>query len=361
MNHVPLLGLLGAGALLVLVAAAGPERSPAAPIAALRILSDRTLPPALEKAVDVRWASDRTVYLPLVWDGTVEASLDVDGPAPREMIPGARAVGGWNRNLKVGASTSYLVVGGPFDLTWRTLDQPLRREERLDRVADLDVAGSRLLVFGIRKDEQGNIAPDGTIAWLGSLDKELSDLRPVLADARGPGAPNFCACGHFDVSAARFLAGGSFMLVPGVQPGAYLYDSSARLVRTWDTAVLGLDSDCASLGQDQVRRLAVDGDARAAWLNQRRTLDEILPLPQGAGLVIRSVVDERTRWQLKVLRPSGSVETFDIPVASESARSHLRGDVRGGRIAFVLFTQQARMTSPHRPASRLILAEAPGR
>src|SRR5260370_29338629 len=128
-----LLGALWAGALLVPVAAVAPE-PPAAPIAALRLLSDRTLPPALAKAIDVRWASDRTVYLPLIQEGTVEASLDLDGSAPREMIPGGRTVGGWAFNSWVGASATYLVVAGPFGLTWRTLDQPLRHEKRLDKI-----------------------------------------------------------------------------------------------------------------------------------------------------------------------------------------------------------------------------------
>ncbi|HVT57504.1 MAG TPA: hypothetical protein VHR45_03815 [Thermoanaerobaculia bacterium] len=353
-------GLLWVAALVALAGAA-PPAPPSVP--ALRIISETVLPPGLEKAVDVRWASDRAVYLPLMKDGTVEASVDPAGPPPREMIPGANAPGGWSFNVKVGASSSYLVVAGPlFGLTWRELDKPLRQEAVFEFIDDLDVAGKQLLVLGARRDAKNDFAPDGTIAWIGSLDKGLADLRPVLADSRGAGAPNMVACALFEMGGVRFLADGSFVVVPGVQPGAYLYDAKGKLLRTWDTGAVGLDSDCASVSEAEHRRMAVDFDARVAWLNRRRTLDEILPLPQGAGLVVRSVVDGRPHWQLKLLRPSGGVvATYDIPIAPDSPRSHLRGDVRGGRIVFVLCTYEQDIKTKRRPASRLILAEAPGR
>ncbi|HVT19431.1 MAG TPA: hypothetical protein VHQ90_25040 [Thermoanaerobaculia bacterium] len=346
--------MLLAGTALVALAAVAAPALPST--AALRIVSDRVLSKDLEKARDVRWASDQKVYLSLSQGGMVEASLDPGGPAPREMIPGNKTVGGWRFGSWIGASPSYLVMAGHFGLTWRTLDQPLRQEARLEKVEDIDVAGDQLLALGIQVDESRGVAPDGTIVWLGSLAKGLSDLRPILSDARGPGALNHTSCGHFEVGGVRFLAGGSFIVVPGVQPGAYLYDSKARLVRTWDTAGLGIDTDCASLGDKEIERLATDIGAREAWLNRRRTLDEILPLPQGPGLVIRSVIEGRTRWQIKVLREAGGVATIDIPADPVNVRSHLRGDVRGGRIVFVMYTYRESRSMPP-PASRLIVAE----
>ncbi|MDP9122145.1 MAG: hypothetical protein M3O15_12405 [Acidobacteriota bacterium] len=333
---------------------------------ALRIVSDRTLPPALEEASDIRWASDRTVYLPLAKYGTVEASVDASGPPPRERVGGSLTVGGWTLSSWVGASPAYLVVAGHFfGLTWRSLDRPLRKEAAFNQIQDIDVSGSRLLVLGTRSDEhiadvRKRYAPDGTIAWIGSLDKDLSDLRPVLADTGGPGAPTFSACGSFEMGAIRFLPGGSFIVVPGIQPGAHLYDAQAKLIRVWDTVSLGLDSDCAGLVGKEAARLAVDFDARVAWLNRRRTLDEILPLPQGPGLVVRTVVDGRPRWQLKVLTGSGGVTTYAIPIAPESARSHLRGDTHGGKIAFLLTSWPAAMYHFNHPPPRLVIALVPG-
>ncbi|MDP9122942.1 MAG: hypothetical protein M3O15_16485 [Acidobacteriota bacterium] len=351
--------LLGTGLLLALPAAAAPAAPPPSPAATLRIVSDRVLPPSLAKAVDVRWASDRTVYLPLLKEGTVEAAVDPGGPPPREMVAGSQAAGGWSFNSRIGASPAYLVVAGPiFGLTWRTIDNPMRRDEVFSVIEDVDVAANRLLVIGTRKKGE-EYAPDGAIAWIGSLDKGLADLRPVLTDATGPGAHNMLACANYEMGAARFLPGGSFIVVPGVQPGAYLYDANARLVRTWDTAGLGLDTDCASLTETQVQKQWVDFDARTVWLNRRRTLEEILPLPQGPGLVVRTVVEGRPHWQLKVLRGSGAVTSYDVPILPETSRSHLRGDVRGARIVFVLYTEEEDMRTRRRPPSRLIVALAP--
>jgi len=227
---------------------------------------------------------------------------------------------------------------------------------------DIDVAGDRLLVLGTRMDYNApsghQFAPDGTIAWIGSLDKDLSDLRPVLADARGAGAPDYSACSTFGMGAVRFLGAGSFIVVPGVQPGAYLYDARARLVRTWDTVGLGLDSDCASLTEEQIGTMAVDFTARAAWLNRRRTLEEVLPLPEGPGLVVRRVVEGRVRWRLEVLGNSGVVGSYEIPIVPDSLRTHLRGDVRNGKIAFLVVSHSESVSDHRHPPSRLVIAVA---
>jgi len=353
-----LLRLVGVLALVSTTPAAAPSPAPA-----LRIVSDRVLPLPLTGAEDVRWATERSVYLTLGRKGTVEAAVDPSGPPPREMVPGADAVGGWSFNRWVAASSEYLVVaGGYFGLTWRSLATPLRKEMSFAQILDVDVAGGRLLILATRRDEKsGKYAPDGTIAWIGSLDKGLADLHAVLTDARGAGAPNLLACDTFEMGAVRFLAGGRFLVVPGVQPGAHLFDSTGRLLRTWDTAEIGLDSDCAALTKEQVARMQVDFDARVAWLNQRHILDEILPLPQGPGLVIRSIERGRTHWHVKVLGESGSVTTWDLPISTASARSHLRADVRGRKVVFLVVTYQESMSAASHPPARLVEAELPGR
>lgn len=327
---------------------------PASPHA-LRILSDRVLPPALVKAEDVRWASDTSVYLALMTDGTVEVPIIQDKTEPREMIPGKARAGFWF-NSKLAVSAEYLVVAGPmFGLTWRTLTQPSRREEYFDCISDVDVQGDRLLVMGARRDEKGDFAPDGAIAWMGSLSKQLADLRPILYDSAGAHAPHLDACSTFGMGAVRFLADGSFLIVPGVQPGAHLYDSRERLVRTWDTVALGLDSDCASLSRPEFERLGVDIEQRVAWLNRRHTLDDILPLPSGPGLIVRRASGDRTGWSLVVL--GKTVETVTIPFSIPSRDGHLKADIRGNKVVFLMYDH-----GKHRPViepPRLVVAEVP--
>jgi hypothetical protein len=333
------------------------ETTPTRP-GALRILSDRTLPPALFlTAIDVRWASDRSVYLPAGRKGTFEVPLEENGKV-KEMIPGEGKTGGFFFANRVAVSSQYLVVGSPvYAVTWRKLTQPARSEEAFDNVEDLDVFEDRLLVLGARRDDQGNYAPEGAIAWLGSLSKGLSDLRPVLYDRAGPGAKTFGSCLNFEIGAVRFLRDGSFLVVPGVQPGAHLYNAAGKLVRTWDTGALGLDTDCSSLRHEQARRLAVDPAARFDWVNQRRILEDILPLPQGPGLIVRKVVQGQIRWELKIL--SDEIATYEIPVPSERPLAHLRGDVRGNKIALLVYERDR--SGFTKIAPRLLVAEMPQR
>lgn len=327
----------------------------ASPPPALRILSDRELPPQLLKAVDVRWASERSVYLTLTKWGTVEAVLDPLGSKIKEVVPGAAKPDGFWGSSHVGASPEYLVVAGPaFALTWRKAADPLRREIAFDGIEDIDVSGRRLAVLGVRRDDKGRFAPEGAIAWLGSLDKGLTDLRPILFDSRGAGAPSLSACANFELGAVRFLQDGTLLVVPGSQAGAHLYDAQGRLIRTWDTVSLGLDNDCPSLQPEQVQQLRHPGP-RVTWLNQRRTLEDILPLPEGPGLLVRSVSQGRPSWQLKVLSRDGSgVKTYAVPASPVNDLSHLRGDVRNGKILLLMRTLDKSFTYND---ARLLVAE----
>jgi hypothetical protein len=324
----------------------------------IHILSDQALPPALMKAVDIRWASDKSVYLAMIKEGTVEASLQPLGKVLKELVPASRKPGGFFGCSRIGVSADFLAVSSPFfSVTWRDLDRPERKEEGgFDFIEDLDVYRNQALILGARRDEAGNFAPDGGIVWLGSLDKDLKDLRPILFDSTGPGAHNLAKCGTLELGAVRFLPGGSMVAVPGVQAGAHLFDPTGKLVQSWDTMGLGLAADCPKLSQQEARRINLP-PSRAAWLNGRTTLDDILPLPEGPGLVLRSVEGGRVRWHLKVLALKGEWRTFELPIEPQNEIAHLRGDVRAGRIALLVYAWKPGFMGSLIP--RLALAEVP--
>lgn len=304
--------------------------------------------------MDVRWAGDHSVYLAVGQAGTFEVPLGLKPPFKTAVVGATDPAGFWLAS-RVAVSSDYLVVSALLrSLTWQKRSGGKRHEASVEAIPDIDVYHDRLLVLGARFDDKRRLAPDGAIAWLGSLDQELRDWKPVLFSASGPGAQPMNACSTLELGAVRFLADGSFLVVPGVEPGAFLYDSQGKLLRTWDTVALGLDAeDCPKMTYEQQVQLA-NPDVRFPWLNRRRTLDDILPLPQGPGLVVRSVAQGRTHWILKVLKKDGGVETFDLPVPSATALSHLRGDRRGRRL--VLLVSEYGKTGPSAPA-RLVLAE----
>jgi hypothetical protein len=328
---------------------------------ALHILSDKVLGESpLKSAMDVRWASDHSVVLALNKNGVVE--LDLTGKsAPQQMIPGERSPGGFWQSQHVGISSRYLVAGSwLFTMTWRTLASTVRQEEAFDGIHDLDVHQNRVAVVGARRNAQGDYAPDGAIAWIGSLDKNLSDLKPLIFDAGGAGAPNMGDCTSFFLGEVRFLTDGSLVVVPGVQPGIDRFDPQGKLVKTWDTVALGIDTDCSSIGKDMSAKMGHDVPRRLAWINQRRIVDDVLPLPAGPGLLIRSVQQGEVRWTLKVLHADNSVGTYDVPVHAQNAFSHLKGDFRQGRLVLLLWGNPPDRNPDHIPVPHLLIAAPPG-
>jgi hypothetical protein len=328
---------------------------------ALRILSDKVLgEQPLKNAADVRWASDHSVVLALRKGGVVEYNLDGKSK-PKQMIPGGGAPGGFWESHHVALSSQYLVAGAwLFAMTWRPLDSAVRKEEAFDSIHDLDVHQNRVAVVGARRNAQGDYSPDGAIAWIGSLDKNLSDLKPLIFDAKGSGAPTMGACATFLLGSTRFLSDGSLLVVPGVQPGISRFDLQGKLLQTLDTVALGIDTDCGGIGKELASTMARDVPSRLAWINERRIVDDVLPLAAGPGLLIRSVKKGEVGWVLKVLHADGSLGIYDVPVHAQNAFSHLKGDVRQGRLVLLLWGHPPDRNPDHMPLPHLLVLSPPG-
>ncbi|MCL4837246.1 MAG: hypothetical protein KJ058_04685 [Thermoanaerobaculia bacterium] len=342
--------------LLLLLAGAAPGAEP--PLT-LRILWDRPLPEAVAKASDLRWASDESLYLALGAAGVVEMSLAPFGERIETIVPGKGAPGGFSFAAHLAAHGEEILAGSFLSvLTWRTRKEPVRREAAVfDIIEDLDLHRGKVAILSARRDADGKFAPEGGIAWIGSLATGMEDARPVVFDSRGRGAPNLVACGTYGLGAARFLADRSFVVVPGVQPGAHHFDPEGRLLRTWDTVALGLTDDCPRLAEQEARRIHFPPE-RWAWLDARRTLDELVPLPQGIGLVVRSVVDGRQQWELIVLALDGSVAgRLLLPISPVNEITHLKADLRGRRLALLVMAHSPDITRSPQPPGRLLMAE----
>lgn len=325
----------------------------AAPESGTRVLSDRPLPKELGIVSDLRWASADSIFLAAGKSGGLRLRFEPEWGKHEVEVPAGPSL--WAA-ARVGASSRYLAIGAPaHTVAWRKLPAGELRAVALYTVVDLDVFEDRLVVLGARKDERERFAPDGAITWIGSLDNNLADLKPVHFSVAGPGARPMDACGAFETGAVRFLGDGTFLVVPGVEPGIFLYDRTGTLLRSWEARDVGLDADCG-LNDEQMMLLSASLEARSAWINQRRVLDDIVALPQGAGLLVRQIANGRTGWQLKILRRDGRVSTHALPFTLPSPHWHLRADVRGERIAILV--KEYAVSSPPAP-SRLIITTLP--
>lgn len=315
-----------------------------APPSALEILSVQTVPADLESyPTDVRWASDDSVFLARFFRGVFEVALDGRGTVRRQLMPSPEELGLQHGFKSLAASSSHLAVSST-DWFFGWQEQPQEGQEKvapeLHRhhvpiVDDIDVAGDRLLFYGVFKDAP--FAPDGAILWLGSFSR-LRHLKPLLFDQAGAGARSFGRCGGFQVGAVRFLPDGSIFAAPGVQPGVHLFSAEGQLLRTWDSAAIGIDTDtaCTGMSLEEVKLLARDVKARVAWFNRHRMVDDVLPLRQGAGVLVRHFEAGKVHWDLKLLHADGRIDTFVVPFVGDSPYARLQGDVRDGRIVLLV-------------------------
>lgn len=365
------LALAGPLAMAALASARLAEpRSSAPPTrGSLHVLWQQELPPYPSgPAMDIRWASDHTVYLAWIKEGITETALDGKFTRLRTLVADPVR---WMRDFEfMGASPEFVVASARFrTMTLRpTASHPggvvAITRVPISLVQDLDVSGTRLLMLG---NPDWNESPAPSIAWLGPVSEHpRKDLEPLpLYDVAGPRSPSLINCEELLLGAARFLPDGSMLVVPGFQPGAHHFSSAGRLLRTWDTAALGLDAiDCAHMSADQSRLFGRSPQARFDVINQHRVLDDILPLAAGPGLLIRFVADGKVHWELKVLQSGARVLTYQIPLTGELPFDRLRGDVRGGRIVLLRAAHGFAKWGPPFPSSLVTVAEltpaAPG-
>lgn len=356
------------GVVLVMVglpAATSASEHPALP--ALHVLATYGVAGDPSRATDVRWAGDRSVYLARLYDGVDEVSLEAGLPRIRQLVPNRMILDAktYKSFSTLAASEGFLAFAGLADfVTWRSLARRSDGTVRFDQkpmgiVEDLDVAGDRLLVLGALPEHP--FSPDGAVAFLGSAREDGQQaFRPVLFDPAGKGAPHLGNCISAALGAVRFLPDGSFFIVPGFQPGAHLFNREGVEVRAWNTSLLGLDADadCASMTwETRNQTLLHHPENRTRWLGRHRVVDEVLPLPAGPGLIIRSVAAGQVHWELDVLEAQG-IKSYEIPVARSTVYDRLRGDYRGGKIVFAVVDDSFRPGST-KAASQLVIMELP--
>jgi hypothetical protein len=333
----------------------------------LRLLDRISLPQAQSVATDIRWASDSSVYIS--WDRAGVAEVGLDGVKRRTLVPDLKTLGDIDHYTHLAVSPSTLVVSSQL---WTTVWRPLKgnpggevifQRHEIPIVEDIDVSGDRVLLMGLAEHQKGarDIAPKGDVAWVGTLSGKMEDFKPVLYDLGGPGAPNYFHCRHFSMGAVRFLADGSFIVAPGFQDGITLFRAGGQKVRSWTNEQAGIDThpDCPKMTDQEDEQFRTEAGWQR-WLNGHHVLDDILPLPQGPGLLVRFWgTDRQAHWTLKVLEPGG-VKTCAVPVVGHRPVDRLHGDVRNGRIVLLLSASGFDWSlDPANMPSEILLLEIP--
>lgn len=311
--------------------------------------------------MDVRWAEDGSVYLASGKAGVYELEVDSEQLDARKVLFPRVGGGSLWFSTRLAASSTHIAAAAPaHSLVWKRLDDSASSPELpFAAVEDMDIREDRIVVLGAQRDGRGVWSPDGAIAWIGPLRSGPLKLEPVYYSMSGPGARTMADCTALGIGGVRFLADGSFLVVPGVEEGIYLYAPSGELLRTWQGESAQLDLGC-EVSPEIAVKLSGDGHFRQlSFINKRRTLDEILPLPAGPALVVREVSEGNTSWRLALLGLDGGVASTTLPVRSRSGYSHLRGDVRGDEVVLLLLEYGELDDPPVEPPRLIFLRVSP--
>jgi hypothetical protein len=316
------------------------------------------LPKTRQIALDLRWATPKSVYLADPFHGIFEITLETPVTQTLFLEGGRTSLVFMPSRLAVSPET-FVVAAPVLQLAWgQRANAPTPNLLSIAFVLDVDVHQDRVLILGARKNESGRLAPDGVIAWVGLVSDGLSTLKPVLVSKDGIGARSMDHCGILGSGAVRFQNDGSFVVAPGVERGIYLYGAAGKLRKAWDTASLGLHNTC-EMERQQAWNLSADPEARKTWINQRRVVDDVLALPDGPALIVRERVETVTRWSLVRLYLDKAASSQDLPMISESDAHRLKGAVLGRKIAF-LMTDEFSNPDLADPPRLLVGALSPG-
>lgn len=299
----------------------------------VRIVSDRTLKGIAAGAIDVRWASPGELYLTEYDEGVLKLRLsDFSAHAVAYARDGVRHCFTCSR---LAVSGDYLLTA--FDtkaLAWTTMKAPHGHPFYFDNIIDVDLQGDRLVLLGSRR-ENGVLAPDRAIAWSGRLGNGLSDFRPILVSAPNAGPDVVGRCGFLGDGAVRFRADGSFLVMPGVEPGVFLFGPDQKVRHIWETEGLGILDRCSLPPKDQLLYMR-DPEARYRWLKDKSVVDDILPLDEGPALLTRYVKGNVTHWRLIILHLDSAPRTIDLPFTASTDTATAKADLRGNDIVFLL-------------------------
>ena len=228
------------------------------------------LPEALALTADLRWLDEGRLLLGVEGDGVYSWRIGDREAVLEASLTGA---GGYHRGFesysRLGGSSAGRVAfaGGVFGVYLKS-GSDTDTLKAIEIVGDVDRRGDRTAVVGLSRTEDGGW--EDHIAWL-FKDGESEPRR--LLPTRDGGA-TIGQCWHVDVSVVRLISDERVLVVPGLEPGVFVYDRSGQLLESLGADTFAADAGC---GLEEGKRSMLGKAAfRTGWLARRRVIDELL-------------------------------------------------------------------------------------
>lgn len=259
------LGVLAASNAVVLGA---PPDGPA-----LDGLAPLELPEEVATASDLRWGEDGALLLGVDGHGVYSWPVGADHAELVVTLAGSPLV-------TMGRTQNYSRLGGfsagAFAFS-SFADGVLRHDEgefsyskAVSIVGDVDRRHGRTAIVGVSRGEDGDW--EDRLAWLIPDDGTVRGLLPRRTES------NHWSLAKY-LGVVRVLSEDRVLVIPGLEPGVFLYDESGRLRDTLGTEALFAESPWRITPEQD--RLLIEKAWRAAWLSRHRVVDEVVADDRG--------------------------------------------------------------------------------
>ncbi len=293
----------------------------------LEALRPLDAPALIGSAADVRWQSDGSLQVGLRQDGVYVWRPGAGGSELLATLAGTtyRRAGRYGNYSRLGGGPAGSVVfaGDLFGVYRQQHDGRVTAlKTNLEIVGDLDEHNGWTVAVGLSRQAEPTPGPDDIwephIAWMFDTEGGVQGLLPTR-----DGGAALDACYPVELSLARFVADDLALVIPGAEPGAFLYGKDGLLRGTVDVGTFSASRpDCGP----QQKPLLYKEEFRHAWLNRHRVIDEVAANDEGDVFFFVRHVEERgsvgvTARSTGIGRPAvgqrGDVDRTDAVEAGE--------------------------------------------
>lgn len=302
----------------------------------LEALRPLDAPALIGSAADVRWQSDGSLQVGLRQDGVYVWRPGAGGSELLATLAGTtyRRAGRYGNYGRLGGGPAGRVVfaGDLFGVYRQHDGRVTALKTNLEIVGDLDQHNGWAVAVGLSRQAEPSPGPDDIwepyVAWMFDVEGAVQGLLPTR-----DGGAALDACYPVELSLARFVADDLALVIPGAEPGAFLYGTDGILRGTLDVATFSASRpDC---GPEQ-KPLLYKEEFRNAWLNRHRVIDEVAANGEGDVFFFVRHVEERrsvsaTARSAGIDRPAvgqrGDVDRTDAVEAGEHTPTALALDL----------------------------------
>lgn len=245
------------------------------------------LPPEIARAADVRWLTDGEIILGVIGPGIhawrigesgAEFRVALEQPEGELLEIGGRSFVARSPERDYGrlaVSRQRIAFADLFGGIHFAHEDGISGPVDIEFLGDLDRKGPRTAAVGLMRKGAGVWAP--FVAWL--LEDAGGPPRGLLPTRDGGGGLE--ACHAAELSVIRFIADDRLLVLPGAEPGVFVYDGQGRLRDSLDAEVFFAEAGCDVELSERARSPLSDAYVRAEWLGQRRVIDEVVADGEG--------------------------------------------------------------------------------